>query len=111
MADGEAAEFEIGVERLDVPQDGVAGGGVTVVAEGAAAGEAGDDASFAEVLADEAEAAVLVEVLAVMGDDPGGFLAAVLEGVQAEGGEGGGVGVVPDAEDAAFLVHFVVVAR
>ena len=50
-----------------------------------------------------------VKTLAVVADDAGGFLAAVLQGVEAECGEGGGVGVVPDAEDATFLVHLVVV--
>ena len=49
-----------------------------------------------------------MEVLAVEGDDAGGFLAAVLQRVQAERGDGGGVGHVPDAEHAAFLVELVV---
>ena len=38
MGDREAAELEIGVERLDVAQHGVAGGGVAVVADGGGAG-------------------------------------------------------------------------
>ena len=36
------------------------------------------------------------------------LLAAVLQRVQAERGHGGGVGHLPDAEDAAFLVELVV---
>ena len=39
MGHREAAELEIGVERLHVAQDGVAGGGVAVVADGARAGQ------------------------------------------------------------------------
>ena len=60
-------------------------------------------------VADVAEVAVRVEVLAVVGDDAGRFLPAVLQGVQAEGRQGGGVVVAEDAEDAAFLVELVVV--
>ncbi len=37
------------------------------------------------------------------GDDAGGFLAAMLERVQAERGDGGGVGMAEDAEHAAFF--------
>ncbi len=111
MADGEAAELEIGVERLHVAQDGVAGGGVAVVADGAGAGQRGDHPGVAEIVADQAEAALLVEAVAVIADDAGGFLAAVLQRVQAERGDGRGVDDVPDAEDAALLVQLVVVAR
>ena len=64
---------------------------------------------LAEVVADEAEAAVDVEAVAVVGDDAGGFLAAMLERVKAEGGDGRGVGDAPDAEDAALLVQLVVI--
>ena len=50
-----------------------------------------------------------MEPLAVEGDDAGGFLAAVLEGVQAERGDRRGVGMAEDAEDAAFLAQPVAV--
>ena len=40
MRDREAAELEIGVERLHVAQDGLAGGGIAVMADGVA-GRAG----------------------------------------------------------------------
>ena len=42
VRDGEAAELEIGIQRLDVAQRRLAGGGVAVVAERGAAGQAGD---------------------------------------------------------------------
>ena len=108
MGDGEAAEDEVGVERLHVPEDGVAGRGVAVVADGDAAGQAGDDLGVAEIVADQAHAAMRMEARAVVCDDPGRFLAAMLQGVQAECRDGGGVGHVPDAEHAALLVRLVV---
>ncbi len=49
------------------------------------------------------------KTLAVEGDDAGGLLAAMLQGVQAERGDRRGVRVAEDAEDAAFLVQRVVV--
>ena len=74
--------------------------------------QAGDDVGLVEVVADEAEAALGMELPAVVGDDAGGFLAAMLERVQAERGDGGGIGVAEDAEDAALLAQPVVaVAR
>ena len=76
---------------------------------GDAAGQSLDDPGVAEVVADQAHAAMGVEAGAVEAGDAGGFLAAMLQGVQAQRGERRGVGDVPDAEDAAFLVEFVVV--
>ena len=108
MRDREPAELEIGVQRLDIAKDGVAGGGVAVVADGDAAGQLLDHAGIAEIVADQAHAAMGVEAGAVEAGDPGGFLPAMLQGVQAERGDRGGVGHVPDAEDAAFLVQGVV---
>ena len=60
-------------------------------------------------IADEAEAALGMEALAVVGDDAGGFLAAMLERVQPERGDGGCVGMTVDAEDAAFFAQPVAV--
>ena len=50
-----------------------------------------------------AQRPVGVELAAIEGDDAGGLLAAMLEGVQSECGDGGGLGVAEDAEHAAFL--------
>ena len=52
-----------------------------------------------------------MEVMPVMGHDPGCFLPAVLKRVQAEGRMGRGVVMAIDAEDAAFLMQFVVFKR
>ena len=109
VGDGEAAAVELGEQRLHVAQDGLAGGRIAHVADRGGAGQAVDHLAAGEVVADEAEAALGVETLAVEGDDAGGLLAAVLQGVQAERGDGGGVGVTEDAEHAAFLAQPVVV--
>ena len=50
---------------------------------------------------------VRVEMRAVEAGDAGGFLAAVLERVEAERDEAGGVVGAPDAENAALLAELV----
>ena len=63
-----------------------------------------------EVVADVAEAAGRGEAgLGVVGDDAARLLAAMLQRMQAEGDEVGGVLDADHAEDAAFLVQLVVV--
>jgi hypothetical protein len=59
------------------------------------------------MIADKAEAAFGMEMVAVEADDAGRFLAAMLKGVQAERGQRRGIGVVEDAEDAALLVQTI----
>src|SRR3546814_2712159 len=59
----------------------------------------------------QAKVAVSVEVLPVEGDDAGRFLTPVLQGVQAERGQRGGILVAEHAEDPALVVELVVVAR
>jgi hypothetical protein len=108
VGEREAAGVQIGKQRLDVAQDGVAGGGVAVVAERDVALEPADHLGLVEVVADEAQAALGMEVAAVVGDDARGLLAAMLQGVQAERGKGGGILVAEHAEDAAFLAQRVV---
>ncbi len=46
---------------------------------------------------------------AVEGDDAGGFLASMLERMQAERGDGGGIGMAENAEHAAFLAQAVAI--
>jgi hypothetical protein len=69
------------------------------------AGQAVDHLAAGEGVADEAEPAFRMKAAAVIGDDAGGFLAAVLKGVEAERRDGGGIWVAVDAEDAAFLAQ------
>ena len=107
MGDGEAAGLEFGEERLDVAENGLSGRRITVVADGGGAGQAFDDAGIGEVIADKTQTFLGVEALAVVGDDAGGFLAAMLEGVEAECGDRRGVRVSEDAEDTALLIESV----
>ena len=51
-----------------------------------------------------------VELLAVIGDDAGRLLAAMLQRMQAERGQRRRVGMAVDAEHAAFLVQMIGVA-
>ena len=103
MGEGEAASVEVGEQRLHVAQDGVAGGGIADVAERDVALEPADHLGLVEVVADQAQAALGMEMRAVVGDDAGGLLAAMLQGVQAERGQRRGVLVAEHAEDAALL--------
>ena len=109
VGDGEAACIEFGEQRLHVPQDGAPGGGVAGVADGDAAGKAFDHLAAGEGVADKAEPAFGVEAVTVEGHDAGSFLAAMLEGVKAERGDGGGIGMTEDAEHTAFLAEHVAV--
>ncbi len=77
------------------------------MADGRIAGQALDHLAPREGVADQAEPALGMEALAVETDDAGGLLAAVLERVQAERGDGGGVGMAENAEHAAFLAQAV----
>ncbi len=109
MGQRQAAELEIGEQRLDVAHRRVAGGGVAHMADRGMAGQAADHRLAAEIVADMAERAVAVKDVAVPGDDAGGFLAAMLKRVQAQRGEGRGIGMAGDAEHAALVVEMIVV--
>ena len=97
MRHREAAEFEVGVERLHIAEDGATCGGIAVVADRTGAGECRDHSGVAKVVADQAETAMGMEMAAVEGDDAGGFLATMLQRVQAECGAGRSIGDVPHA--------------
>ena len=105
MGDGEAAGVEFGEERLHVAQDRLAGRRIAHMADRGVAGQALDRRRLGEMIADEAEAALGIEAPAVEGDDAGRFLAAMLQRMQAERRDGGGVGMAENAEDAAFLAQ------
>ena len=106
MRDGEAASLEICEQGLDVALSDAAGSGVAVMADGDAARQSLDSAGvLAEALADETEMAFVVKSVCfrVISGDAAGFLSAVLQGVQAERGQGGCVLVVEYAVHAAFM--------
>ena len=64
-----------------------------------------------EELADQPDFPMCGKLLAVETDDTGGFLPAMLQGVQTERGKGAGFRMPEDSEDTAFLVQFIVVQR
>jgi hypothetical protein len=103
VADREPAGIELGEQRLHVAQNGRSGSGVAHMADGGVAGKALDHLAAGKGVADETEPAFTVKSGSVEGDDAGGLLAAMLQGVQPERGDGGGFGMAEDAEHAAFL--------
>ncbi len=78
------------------------------MADGAVPLQAVDDGGAREVVADEPHAALGVELLPVVGDDAARLLTTVLQRVQAERGDGRGIGVAKNAEDPAFLAESVI---
>ena len=107
MGRRKAAAVELAEQRLHVAQDGFAGGRIAVVADGGVAGQALDHLAAGEVVADQPHAALGMEALAVERHDAGGFLPAMLERVQAERRDRGGVRMAENAEHAALLVQAV----
>ena len=75
------------------------------------AAQTSDHVDLVEVVADEAEAALGMEVLAVVSDDAGCFLSAMLQGVEAERGQRRGVLVAEDAEHPALFAKAIVFGR
>ena len=108
VADGKAAGIKFGEQRLHVAQDGLAGGRIAHVADRGVARQAIDHFTAGEGIADQSEAALGMKTFAVEGDDAGGLLAAMLQGVQAERRDRGGVGMTENAEYAAFFPRAVV---
>jgi hypothetical protein len=84
VRDRKAAGVDIGIERLNVFECRLACRGIAVVPDGHRAFEPVDDIRVVEVVADEAEVALDVELLAIIGDDAGRFLSAMLQGVEPE---------------------------
>ena len=61
------------------------------------------------MVADEAEATLGTEPPAVEGDDAGRFLTAMLERMQAERGNGRGLGMAENTDYAAFLAQAIAI--
>ncbi len=109
MSDREAAARELGEERLDIAFERAAGGRVADMANGPIANQLVDDGGRRKAVADEADMALGKELPTIGRNDAGRLLAAVLQRVEAEGGEGGGVAMAEHAKHAAFFVQLVVV--
>jgi hypothetical protein len=90
VAEGDFAFVAINDDGLRVEQGFVAGRGVARVADGERAGKFRENAGLEDFF-DFAHGAVELEFCAVARDNAGGFLAAMLEGVEAEiSGRGSG---------------------
>jgi len=103
MRDAEPTEVELREQRLDVAQHRLAGRRIARMADRDVALEPRDHRLVGKNIAHQADAAVGVKLRAVVRDDPGGFLAAMLQRVQAKRGQRRRLVVPEDAEDGAFL--------
>ncbi len=102
MRQGEGTPPGVEDDRLGVQEQRGARRRVPDVADGRPAREAGEPRAVEDV-GDVAHLALDVDLAAVERGDPGRLLAAVLEGVEAEVREIGGVVRVADAEDTALI--------
>jgi len=109
VGQGDAARFQIGEHRLNVADETAAGGGIASVPDRGPARQARAEVTAAEGVAHVAHVPLGVETLTIECGDAAGFLAAVLEGVEAQGGDPGGLRDVPDTEHAALEARGVVV--
>src|SRR5205823_13072089 len=107
VADRQPAELEIGEQRLDVALCYLAGCRIAAVADRDSAGEAVDDVARPEIVADQSRPAMRVELAAVIGDDAGGLLAAMLQGMQPQRRQRGGVRMAVNPENAALFVEMI----
>src|SRR6516162_6362382 len=105
MANGKSAGIELGKQRLDIAQNGLASGRIADMADRGIAWQAIDYLTPGERVADQTKPPLGVKPLAVELDDPGGLLAAVLQSVQAQNGDRRCVGMSEYAEYAAFLAE------
>ena len=109
MRHREAAAGKIGIERLDIAQARPAGGRIADMACGHHAGQFGDRFLAGEIVRHMAKPAQGEEFGAVETRDTRGFLAAVLQRVEAQGGDGGSIGRVDCAEHAALFAQLVAI--
>jgi hypothetical protein len=107
VGDGDQPLGGVDADGLGVEQRRVAGGGVAGVADGHLAGQLGENV-VGEDLRDQAHALDVGQMLAVGGGDAGRLLAAMLQGVEAEIGLAGGVGMAVDGDYAALFAELVV---
>ena len=105
----EPAELEIGIQRLDIAQNGFAGRRIAVVPDGIAPRQPRHRARVAERVAHQSQRSVRPEAAVVVTDNAGRFLAAMLQAMQCQSGHHRRVGHVPYSEDAALLMERIVV--
>ena len=88
-------------ERLDVVGAARTGSGVTHMADRPVSLQTFDFTFVAEHLGQQTRSAMTDEMTIIIRDNAGAFLTAVLQRMQTEVGESGGVRVAPNAEDTA----------
>ncbi len=106
MRQGNASLVALDADGLGVQQRRVAGGRIAGVADGQASGHT-RQRFIIEDVGHQPHGFVEQNALPIRGGDPGGFLAAMLQSVQAQIGQGGGLGVAPDGDHAAFFPKLV----
>jgi len=107
VGQGQFAAVAVRDDGLGIVERSIAGGGIARVAHGGIAGKAGEDVA-GKNFGDHPHAAMAVEIATVAGSDAGGFLAAMLEGIEAEVGEFAGFGVAIYPDDPAVVMQAVV---
>src|SRR6516225_10386420 len=105
MGDRKTAGLKFGEQRLDVAQRGFTGGRIAHMADRRPPGQAVDGRGVGEVIADQPLPALGMEPRAVESDDARGLLATMLQRMQPERDDRGGVGVIEYAEDPALLAQ------
>ena len=108
MRDREPAIRQFGEEGLNVAQAPAARRRVARVADGARAGQPLDHVAPGEGVANQPCVPFDVELRAVIGNDAGRLLAAMLERMETERHDGRGVLPAEYAEHAAFVVEMVI---
>ncbi|GGB50468.1 hypothetical protein GCM10011505_34410 [Tistrella bauzanensis] len=109
MGDRQAAEGEVGIERLDVAQAGTAGRCVTDMADAHIADHLHHQALIGKGVANQADRAMRMELVAIISDDATGFLAAMLKRMQPERHVTCRFLMAMDTEDSALFAQMVVV--
>lgn len=108
MSDGNLALAAINYDRLRIGERGIAGGGITRVADGGIAGKSCETLGIENVL-DEAHAFGDAKVGAIGRANSGGFLSTMLQRVKSEITKFRGFGMRENAEDSTVIVEVVVV--
>ena len=111
VRDREATLGKLGEQGLDVAQGGVAGGRIAVVPDRDPPDQLAHHRVAVEIARNMPHRAVGMIIAAVIADDPGGFLPAVLERVEAQRDEARRLVGAPDREDPALLVKVIVIER
>ena len=107
VRDREAARTQLGEQRLDIAQNGLARRRIAHMADGGFSGQALDRRRLGEMIADKTEPAFGIISVAVEGDDACRLLAAMLQGMQSKSRDGGGGGMAENSENPAFLPQAV----